>query len=161
MDQRSHSTPPSDLGFDFREILGTLWRRRWVIGGTILLVTSIAILVAFQVTPRYTATAEVLVDPRERKVADVEAVLAGLSSDASTIDSQLQVIRSRSLAGRVIRQLGLQDASEFNPRLKETSVGDGILDSIRGLVFARPSDESAQQRLERERSEVILSLIHI
>ena len=122
MEQRSHSTLPSDLGFNFREIFGTLWRRRWVIGGTVLLVTSIAVLVAFQVTPRYTATAEVLVDPRERNVADVEAVLAGLSSDASTIDSQIQVIRSRSLADRVIRQLGLQDDPEFNSQLKETGV---------------------------------------
>ena len=46
-----------------------------------LLLTSISVLVAYQLTPRYTATSEVLIDPRERKVTDVEAVLAGLSSD--------------------------------------------------------------------------------
>ncbi|MCP4907038.1 MAG: GumC family protein, partial [bacterium] len=132
-----------------------LWRRRWVIGGTMLLVTSIAVLVAFEITPRYTATAEVLVDPRERNVADVEAVLSGLSSDVSTIDSQIQVIRSRSLAARVIQQLGLQDDPEFNSRLRKPGVAEEILNSVRRLVFSSRSGESAEERLERERSEVI------
>ena len=132
-----------------------LWRRRWVIGGTVLLVTSIAVLVSFQLTPRYTATAEVLVDPRESKVADVEAVLAGLSSDASTIDSQIQVIRSRSLAARVIQQLALEDDPEFNASVKATGVISETLHWIQSLAFANRSDESAQQRLERDRSEVI------
>ena len=66
MEQRTHTDLHSDFGFDFREIFGMLWRRRWVIGGTVLLVTSIAVLVAFLLSPRYRATAEVLVDPRER-----------------------------------------------------------------------------------------------
>ena len=145
MEQRSHSALPSDLGFNFREIFGTLWRRRWVIGGTVLLVTSIAVLVAFQVTPRYTATAEVLVDPRERKVADVEAVLSGLSSDVSTIDSQIQVIRSRSLAARVIQQLGLQDDPEFNSRLRKPGVAEEILNSIRRLVFTSRAPASPRK----------------
>ena len=35
------------------------------------------VLVTFQLTPLYTATAEVLIDPRERSVADLDSVLAG------------------------------------------------------------------------------------
>ena len=107
MDPIPSSPPPleGDLEIDLRAIFGTLWRRRWVIGGCVLLITVAALLVVFQLTPRYTASAQVLIDPREQKVADVEAVLSGLSSDSSTIESQIQVIKSRSLAGRVVEEL--------------------------------------------------------
>ena len=160
MEQSPHAAPPPDLGageleIDLRAIFGTLWRRRWVLGGCVLLITSIAILVAFQLTPRYTATTEVLIDPRESKVADVEAVLSGLSSDASTIESQIQVLKSRSLATRVVNQLKLAQNPEFNAALREPGAIGSTLGWIRSLLPAEPIEESEEQRRERELSRMV------
>ena len=157
MDPIPSSPPPleGDLEIDLRAIFGTLWRRRWVIGGCVLLITAAVLLVVFQLTPRYTASAQVLIDPRERKVADVEAVLSGLSSDASTIESQIQVIRSRMLAERVIDQLGLERDPEFNAALRQPGWTSSSLDWVKGLLPGEAVEETAEQRQERERSEVV------
>ena len=157
MDPIPSSPPPleGDLEIDLRAIFGTLWRRRWVIGGCVLLITAAVLLVVFQLTPRYTASAQVLIDPRERKVADVEAVLSGLSSDASTIESQIQVIRSRMLAERVIDQLGLERDPEFNAALRQPGWTSSSLDWVKGLLPGEAVEETAEQRQQRERSEVV------
>ena len=157
MDPIPSSPPPleGDLEIDLRAIFGTLWRRRWVIGGCVLLITAAALLVVFQLTPRYTASAQVLIDPRERKVADVEAVLSGLSSDASTIESQIQVIRSRMLAERVIDQLGLERDPEFNAALRQPGWTSSFRSWVKGLLPGEAVEETAEQRQERERSEVV------
>ncbi len=157
MDPIPSSPPPveGDLEIDLRAIFGTLWRRRWVIGGCVLLITAAALLVVFQLTPRYTASAQVLIDPRERKVADVEAVLSGLSSDASTIESQIQVIRSRMLAERVIDQLGLERDPEFNAALRQPGWTSSFRSWVKGLLPGEAAEETAEQRQERERSKVV------
>ncbi|MFP6608445.1 MAG: polysaccharide biosynthesis tyrosine autokinase [Myxococcota bacterium] len=157
MEQAPSGPPPveGDVEIDLREIFGVVWRRRWVLGGCVLLITAATLLVAFQLTPRFTATTQVLIDPRERKVADVEAVLSGLSSDASTIESQIQVIRSRTLATRVIEQLHLERDPEFNAALREPGVLGGTLDRFQGLFPSALVEETAGQRQDREHSAVV------
>lgn len=148
------TTGVSDVEIDPRQILAILLRRRWVLGGCMLLVTSIAVLVALQLTPRYTATGQVLIDPRERKVVDLESVLSGLSADASTVDSQIEVIRSRSLAARVVAQHQLELDPEFNASLRAPGALGAILGWFRDALTSGP-EPSEEQRQERIRSEVI------
>ena len=97
---------PED-GFDLRELGRKLWRRKGIILGTSTILTTLAALVIFQLTPRYTAETHIIVDPRQSKVVDVEAVLAGLSVDNDTIRTEIEIIRSRSLARKTIAELGL------------------------------------------------------
>ncbi|MGF1455536.1 MAG: GumC family protein [Alphaproteobacteria bacterium] len=96
-------------------------RQRIIIGTTISLVI-LAIVILFQMTPRYTASALVMVDPRTNQVVDSEAVLAGLGTDQATIENQLEIIRSRSLVERVVQDLNLLQDSEFNPPAGKPSV---------------------------------------
>ncbi len=98
---------PVEDGFDLRELGRKLWRRKGVILGTSTLLTTLAALVIFQLTPRYTAESHIVVDPRQSKVVDVEAVLSGLSVNAETIRTEIEIIRSRSLARKTIAELGL------------------------------------------------------
>jgi uncharacterized protein involved in exopolysaccharide biosynthesis len=56
--------PAAESGLDIKDLLGILRRRKRVILSTVLLLTSLAVLVALQLTPRYTATAMVMIDPR-------------------------------------------------------------------------------------------------
>ncbi|HJO23094.1 MAG: polysaccharide biosynthesis tyrosine autokinase [Myxococcota bacterium] len=156
MEQGPGSFPPpaDDVEIDLREIFGALQRRRWVLAGCVLLITSAVLLVTFQLTPRYTANTEVLIDPRERNVVDLESVLSGLSSDASTIDSQIEVIGSRSLARRVVEQLGLARDPEFNVALREPGPLGAVVSWLRGLFPAGLEDETEEERQEREQFKV-------
>ena len=92
---------PLDLGF----VLQALRRQARLIGLVTccgLLLTFLALLLA---TPRYTATASILLDTRQQRVFNADTVLPGLSDDMYVVESQLEILRSPRIANRVIRDL--------------------------------------------------------
>ncbi|MEK0082725.1 GumC family protein [Benzoatithermus flavus] len=114
---------PQDAGIDIKDLLAILRRRRWVILSTILVLTTLAVLIGFQLTPKYTAKALVMIDPRQTKVVNVEQVLQGLGTDASTVETQIKVLKSRDLADRIMQKLDLYQDPEFN-RALDRKAGD-------------------------------------
>jgi exopolysaccharide transport family protein len=149
---------PDEVEIDIGEIFQALRRRRWALGGCVLLITSVVLLVTFQLTPLYTATAEVLIDLRDHNVVDLDSVLSGLSSDASTIESQIQVIRSHSLAIRVIETLHLDRDPEFNEALREPGMGAVLQAWLRGLAPGEAEETSEEERLALEQTRLIEAL---
>ena len=63
-----------------------------------------------------------MISERESQVVDVEAVISGLAGDAATIESEIQVIKSRGLAEKTIRALKLDQDPEFNSALRPPSL---------------------------------------
>ena len=114
----SSRRPAAEAGLDIKDLLGILRRRKRVILSTVLLLTSLAVLVGLQLTPRYTATAMVMIDPRKSNVVDVESVIQGLGTDASTVESQIRLISSRFQLERLAGDLGIFDDPEFNVALR-------------------------------------------
>ena len=108
----------TDAGLDIKDLLGILRRRKKVILSTVLLLTCLAVLVGLQLTPKYTATALVMIDPRKSNIVDVESVIQGLGTDASTVESQIRVINSRFQLERLAGELGIFDDPEFNVALR-------------------------------------------
>ncbi len=104
--QRQSADPAGEGGLDIKELLGILRRRKKVILSTVLLLTSLAVLAGLQLTPKYTATAMVMIDPRKSTVVDVEAVIQGLGTDASTVESQIRLISSRFQLERLATRSG-------------------------------------------------------
>ena len=157
MEHHDQSPPPEsdDIEIDFAEIIRVLRRRRWALGGCVLLITSVVLLVTFQLTPRYTASAKVLIDPRDSNVADLDSVLSGLSSDASTIESQIQLIRSRSLALRVIEDLDLERDPEFNAALREPGALAGFISGLKELAPGAAEEPSEEDRLALKQTGLV------
>ena len=60
----------------------------------------------------------VMIDPRKSNVVDVEAVIQGLGTDASTVESQIRLISSRFQLERLASDLGIFDDPEFNVALR-------------------------------------------
>ena len=107
-----------EAGLDIKELLAILRRRKSVILATVLLVTTLAVLVGLQLTPKYTATALVMIDPRKSNVVDVESVVQGFGTDASTVESQVRLISSRFQLERLASDLGIFNDPEFNAALR-------------------------------------------
>jgi polysaccharide biosynthesis transport protein len=107
-----------DSGIDIKDLLAILRRRRWVILSTVAVLTTLAVLIGLQLTPKYTAKTLVMIDPRQSNVVDLQAVMQGLGTDASTVETQVKVIKSRDLAERVMEKLRLFDSPEFNKALE-------------------------------------------
>ena len=100
-------SPPEDSLVDLPALLGVIRARLRLILGTALVVIGLTVLALIQITPRYTASAIVMIDKQEKNVVNVEAVLSGISTDAASIQNQLQILNSRNLMGRVVDKLGL------------------------------------------------------
>jgi len=149
---------PED-GFDLRELGRKLWRRKGIILGTSVILMVLAALYIFQLTPRYTAEAHIVIDTPQSNVVDVEAVLSGLPVRYDTIRTEIEVIRSRSLARKTIAKLGLDSDPEFIGAPPEPSGVAQLLDLLDPrrhipeewlAVLSGPSDdESVAQEDEK------------
>jgi polysaccharide biosynthesis transport protein len=103
-------------GMTIQDFLDILRRRRIVILATVCLITGLAALLTFQLTPRYTATADLLIKPPEVKVIDLQSVVSEVPPlDPFAVETELDVMRSNFHAQRVIEELGLLYDPEFNP----------------------------------------------
>lgn len=156
---------------DLRALFRKIWRRKTVLLSVTVLGTVVAALILLQLTPQYTAVSTVMVDPRESKVVNVEAVLSGLPADMETIESEIEVLRSRGLAERVIKKLKLYEDSEFNTRLKPPGLMSGIREFLtpRNLlpdpvldmlsIPRNVAPVTEEQLLEKERVAIIDALL--
>lgn len=104
--------------FDLQAILRVLSRRRWAIISVSLTVLVLSVLTAFQLVPRYTAEAVLMLDIRKSQVVNIEAVMSGLSPEAAAIRSEVDVLSSRTIAAQVVDRLKLATDPEFNPALR-------------------------------------------
>lgn len=131
--------PAGDV-IDLRALWFTFRRRLGLFFGIAAVVLALVIIVTFQMTPQYTASASVLLNLRQSDVVDLGAVMSGLPSDSATVDTEVEVLRSRTLARRVADALNLYEDPEFNPALREVSgfsawLG-GVRQSLRNLLSA-------------------------
>jgi capsular exopolysaccharide synthesis family protein len=110
---------PEEDEIDLSKLLSTLWRGKlWI-----LLSAFIACLIggyyAYAVAvPVYTADSTIALESREQQVMDIENVVTGLSGDQSTINTEIQVMRSRGLIEKLVLDLNLHEDPEFNPYLR-------------------------------------------
>ncbi|MPZ34522.1 MAG: AAA family ATPase [Rhodospirillales bacterium] len=97
------------------EWLRLLNRRKALIVGCGLVAVALMALIIAQATPMYKASARLLLDTRVFKVLSTEAALSGVDTmNLGAIQSELEVIQSEFLIGRVVDKLGLANNPDFN-----------------------------------------------
>lgn len=90
-------------------------------------------LVIAQQTPMYKASSRLILDTRTFKVLSTEGALGGVDTlNMGAIQSELEVISSEFVIGRVVDKLGLASNPDFNGT-KPPGVLDSALDPIREL----------------------------
>ncbi|RXH06260.1 exopolysaccharide transport family protein [Bradyrhizobium vignae] len=132
-------------GFNVLELANLLWRRKVAITAAALLGATLAVSIGKSVTPRYTATAQLYVDPRELQLVDRELTprAQDVSGMSMVVESQARLITSNSVLLQVIQQAGLDKDPEFGG-------GDGtsLMSSLLGLIGLHPRAPSAAETKE-------------
>ncbi len=109
------------------DLLHTLWFRRRLLFSTALFIIVVGITVVFQMVPRYTASSGMMIGvPKTYQVYIEQVMDAGFESETA-IASEVEVLRSRVLAGKLIEKFNLRSKAEFNPALRPP----GLLSYIR------------------------------
>jgi capsular exopolysaccharide synthesis family protein len=129
-------------GIDFGEIGRIFLRRMWIIVWSIIAVVALGAIVVFSLTPRYSASASVEINPRQTKIANFEAVLTGLPANAATMETEIEILRSRTLALRAVEKLNLSELPEFNPALSAPPPHKMVLAWIIGMLNVPDSDDT-------------------
>nr|WP_310539431.1 polysaccharide biosynthesis tyrosine autokinase [Phenylobacterium sp.] len=134
-------------GLDIRRIFVTFRRRIRLFAAVALAVLLAVILVTLQATPKYTATANVMLDTRQERVSNVEEVLSGLPADSSAVDTEVEILKSRQLAERVVKGLKLEEDPEFNSSLRKPTGVKALLGGA-GSIFGAKAPEAVTLRGE-------------
>jgi uncharacterized protein involved in exopolysaccharide biosynthesis len=101
------SQAPTQGGFTgVREVLRLVNRRKILILAPTVLIAGTAWMIASFTTPRFAATAALTLNVGKVKIVDYE-VVSRLPLETSTLRSEIDVIRSRSLNEEVVVKLGL------------------------------------------------------
>lgn len=135
---------------DLGHLLRSIWRGKFWVLICALLTSLIGGYFAFSVaTPIYTATSVVALESRQEQVVDLESVMSGLGGDQNTINTEVEVMRSRGLHEKVVVELDLVNDPEFNDALKPPpglSLGV-VINAVRTLISGPlPEPEPLSER---------------
>lgn len=106
---------PQGEGAQLSSTLRFLRRRLGIIAGGGLLAMGLAGLVAYNLTPQYTARSLLMIDARQIHVTDVQSVLSGLTAENAVLRTELDVLNSPVLMRNVADYLDLYSHPYFNP----------------------------------------------
>jgi capsular exopolysaccharide synthesis family protein len=107
--------PQGALRLDPRFLLAVLKRHLRLFAAVLCAVLVAATVVTLLQPHRYTANAEVLLDPRKERIASTEEVLSSLPAESAVVDTEVGVLNSPDLARRVAASLHLDSDPEFAP----------------------------------------------
>ena len=128
---------PASDAIDLRQVQDFFWRRWKLILSTTAVVAAVTYIALLVVTPRYTATAQVLLDPGNQKLLGSANLIPELSLDSGNVDSQLSLIRSTNLLRRVVEKTKLTQDPEFG-----ASVQPGLYSLLMSWLSPRQDVES-------------------
>ncbi len=136
--------------FDLRQFLNFFWRKWKFIASVTIAVLFAVVLFLANATPRYTASAQLLLDPQRDQAPGTEAIISALSLDQTAIDSQVTVMRSNILLRRVVESQKLITDSEFGvgpdtgpsvfARVRQSVMGYFVEDTL--VPDMRPKDQA-------------------
>ena len=100
------------------DYLQLLWFRRKLIIAITLFVAVVSYIQVNEIKNVYTATSTMVIGLPESQVVNIQEVLSRGNS-LGDVASEIEVLRSRVLAAKVIERLDLLNHPEFNPSLRE------------------------------------------
>lgn len=108
----------------------SITKRKWAILALGLVVAVLAGAVVYSLTPVFRGTTTLLIEQGKRKVLSIEDVYGGSSQEKEYYQTQVEIIKSREVAGRVVRGLRLWEYPEFDPRKPDGSVIGQLKDAL-------------------------------
>lgn len=153
---------PNHDNIDLGALLSTIWRGKWFIAFVTILTVFAGGYYAYMVAvPMYRSTSVVMLQTQEQQIVDLQSVMSGMTGDSSEVNSEVEVLRSRGLMGKVVDRLDLTRDPEFNDELNPPTIIDEAKSRVKAVLamtekeVVLPPDEAAK----RERDAVVLNLL--
>jgi len=120
--QPSPTNPPvvdleQEQAFPLLEYLQVLWFRKRLVIAVTLFAAVLGFIHVNELKDIYTANSTMMIGVPEMQVVDIDQVMTR-DFWGDEADAEIEVLRSRGLAGNVVERLGLLNHPEFNPALR-------------------------------------------
>lgn len=145
-------------------LLRTLWRGKFFI----LIVTALAVLAGgyyayILAQPTFKSSAVVMLNTQQSQVVDIESVVSGLPADSSVIATEVEILKSRSLLGKVVDELNLVEDPEFNPLIADETPIDVVKAQVRSAIGLPEREIQTDEtlRMQRQRNATIDGLLEV
>ena len=110
-----------------------------------LVATIISVLVVLSLTPKYSATTTLLIESEEARILSIEEVYGMSGNSSEYLLTQFEILKSRALAERVVKELNLVSVAEYNPAHSANTKGF----SIKEMLLGEPEPLTKEQILAK------------
>lgn len=144
-------TPEQKL--ELLEFWRSVVKRKWAVLALGLVVAVLAGVVAYSLTPIYRAAGTLLIEPGKAKVLSIDEVYS-TGSQREHYQTQIEILRSREVAERVVRSLKLTEHPEFDARQARGGWVQQARQAL-GMGAAAPAAAWTQEQLENRAVAVL------
>ncbi|WP_372841069.1 GumC family protein [Phaeovulum sp.] len=130
----------SEQEIDIRAIAALLRRQAWLIAACTLLLLAVAAAYLVIAKPTYTATSLVFVDPNSKSLVYSDSASVSGTGENARVDSEVEILRTPSVAIAVVRDQNLMSDPEFGPAI-------GTFEKIRVALGFAPSEDPGKDAL--------------
>lgn len=116
--QETNAAQLSTSEIDLTEWLWTFWRSKLLLGFAVIIFVLLGYCYSsFVLVPKYTSTTVIVLQGDQNSIVNFDSVVSGIGSDQSAINTEVEIIRSRTLIGKLVDTLDLVNDPEFNSDL--------------------------------------------
>lgn len=159
----SQTSGEQDDVLDLAELFSTLWRGKWLIAlFSVLFLVAGGYYVTRVAVPSYTSTAVIVLDTQISQFTSLDSVVSNLSGESEQVNTEVEILKSRRLMGKVVDHMNLVADPEFNaellpPGLKKRTIMQ--VKSLLGIKEAEPAPIPEELRERILRDSVITALL--
>lgn len=152
--------PASDDVVNLSEIWLTLRKYKWTIFSFTMLAVVATIIATLLMRPVYESATTIQIRPPGNQILEYQNVGVDPSNkltQANYYETQYEILRSRSLAGKVIDELDLLNNPEIRGEIGQRSVMAGvnqIIGGVKGVISAVLGGSDAEEEQPPTRSEI-------
>ena len=117
-----------------QRVIRAVRRRLNLMIAVFLLAFAAVAVFTYQIKPAYTATSRVIINTRDQNIIDIGAVLSGMGANTTLVDTEAEILRSRSLIGKVVTRLDLVNNPEFNGAKAPPSEMDKRISAVKAFI---------------------------
>src|SRR3954471_8372730 len=136
----------NDSGLSFNDFWQILRRRKWVLVCSTLLFSVAAVVLAKSVPLRYSSEALLVVEAQSPMAKELQPGLVPTTADQ--VQTEVDILRSRSLAEAVVRELGLTPAPPFTSEPRAPNWYDRVMLAIQAAQTYMQSVTGADTRTD-------------
>ncbi|MDB9715618.1 polysaccharide biosynthesis tyrosine autokinase [Amylibacter sp.] len=162
----NHTPNPSisEGDIDLVKLAASLWRGKWIVLIFVLLCVGFAeFYVRHVAVTLYPATSKIALKENqpEKILTDIESLMSSGPITDTGINTELEVLRSRDLIGKLVDSLDLTNQPDFNPLLREPRLSNKIKTQLFAFFGVASEKPKTFQSPEEVNSIAISSVLNV